>query len=293
MAINKVVYDNETLIDLTEDTVSEKLLIEGKTAHTASGSQIEGTMKYYGTVGINGVVGFSSNYPTAPVTAASNLSSTNNTDGVKRITMAVPHGAYIRDYGNDSGQVWVGRPATDFGTAIASDVANGKTFTSADGLRLTGTATGGSGGAEFRIGTFTPSASAASHQVTFDSAMSGVPDLIVFWCESDADSTSSARRTKGAIGVRKDGTIPFFGTYGTTTSAASFKRTQLVFYNSSTSGNTFGTGTGYNDITNTNTTAGTVYGLIRNATATGFKAYRYNSATYPFAGTYGYVAIKF
>lgn len=42
MAINKVEYGGETLIDLTNDTVSEKTLIAGTTAHAANGEKIVG-----------------------------------------------------------------------------------------------------------------------------------------------------------------------------------------------------------------------------------------------------------
>ncbi len=43
MAYNKIVYGNETLIDLTADTVSPDKLAQGITAHDKSGSVIEGT----------------------------------------------------------------------------------------------------------------------------------------------------------------------------------------------------------------------------------------------------------
>ena len=42
MAINKVIYGDTTLIDLTEDTVTRSDLIVGKTAHNAAGEQIQG-----------------------------------------------------------------------------------------------------------------------------------------------------------------------------------------------------------------------------------------------------------
>lgn len=42
--ISKVVYDGETLIDLTEDTVTAGALQSGSTAHDASGNRIIGTM---------------------------------------------------------------------------------------------------------------------------------------------------------------------------------------------------------------------------------------------------------
>lgn len=45
MAVNKVVYGGETLIDLTGDSVTPETLTEGVTAHSANGEQITGTMK--------------------------------------------------------------------------------------------------------------------------------------------------------------------------------------------------------------------------------------------------------
>lgn len=43
MAVNKVIYNNETLIDLTSDTVSEETLLAGTTAHNKQGEPITGT----------------------------------------------------------------------------------------------------------------------------------------------------------------------------------------------------------------------------------------------------------
>lgn len=43
MAINKVVYSGETLVDLTGDTVTEEFLLRGYTAHKADGTQVVGT----------------------------------------------------------------------------------------------------------------------------------------------------------------------------------------------------------------------------------------------------------
>ena len=44
MAYNKVIYGGNTLIDLTADTVTASDLLEGVTAHDASGAQITGTL---------------------------------------------------------------------------------------------------------------------------------------------------------------------------------------------------------------------------------------------------------
>ncbi|MCD8211934.1 MAG: hypothetical protein LUC17_02785 [Oscillospiraceae bacterium] len=43
MAVSKVVYGDETLIDLTEDTVTEDTLAKGVTAHNAAGVAVTGT----------------------------------------------------------------------------------------------------------------------------------------------------------------------------------------------------------------------------------------------------------
>lgn len=44
MGVNKVIYDDSTLIDLTEDTVTPEDLVSGVTAHNASGDLIKGTL---------------------------------------------------------------------------------------------------------------------------------------------------------------------------------------------------------------------------------------------------------
>lgn len=44
MAVNKVVYDGDTLIDLTGDTVTPETLAAGATAHDKAGNPIVGTM---------------------------------------------------------------------------------------------------------------------------------------------------------------------------------------------------------------------------------------------------------
>lgn len=43
MAVNKVIYSGEMLLDLTSDTVTADTLLVGYTAHSASGSSITGT----------------------------------------------------------------------------------------------------------------------------------------------------------------------------------------------------------------------------------------------------------
>ena len=44
MAINKVIYDNTTLIDLTSDTATADDVVSGKTFHLRDGSIATGTI---------------------------------------------------------------------------------------------------------------------------------------------------------------------------------------------------------------------------------------------------------
>ena len=46
MAINKVIYGGETLIDLTGDTVTADKILSGFTAHDKGGESITGTCEY-------------------------------------------------------------------------------------------------------------------------------------------------------------------------------------------------------------------------------------------------------
>ena len=46
MAVNKVVFGNETLIDISKDTVTKEKLLTGYTAHDQDGNPIEGECDY-------------------------------------------------------------------------------------------------------------------------------------------------------------------------------------------------------------------------------------------------------
>lgn len=44
MAVNQVIYNGETIVDLTGDSVTPETLLEGTTAHSANGEKIVGTL---------------------------------------------------------------------------------------------------------------------------------------------------------------------------------------------------------------------------------------------------------
>lgn len=154
MANNKVVLSNGTvLMDLTSDTVTADKLLKGYTAHDCHGNKITGTAST-GSGGIDtsdgtlvaekvvqGYVGYSKG---SKITGTLNYRSMSAgadhmiKDSSSRIAMDYTPTSDLL-LGNKSAKITLTRSLTDFGDATASNVAKGKTFTSAAGLKVTGT----------------------------------------------------------------------------------------------------------------------------------------------------------
>ncbi len=151
---NKVVVNDETILDLTQDTVTPATLAKGATAHDKSGAQITGTLRGYDTsdatvtagdmarnviaYGKDGKVTGSLSSAASVFADATSMSQIGNaieidaqTTLAKRILKQNPLISIIAT-------------PSQFGNATAADVAKGKTFTSAAGLKVTGTAAGSS-----------------------------------------------------------------------------------------------------------------------------------------------------
>lgn len=117
--VNQVVVNGETILDLTNDTVTANDLAKGVTAHDSSGALVNGNLSEIEvfenrpkiTFEASGIVSYFRCYPTV------------KTDGIMRKT---------------SNPV-VLLNQNDFGDATTADVMKGKTFTSAKGLKATGT----------------------------------------------------------------------------------------------------------------------------------------------------------
>lgn len=120
---NKVVFGGETVIDLTSDTVDESHLAAGYTAHDKSGKQITGNV----------------------YTVESQTIFREEVDGRYTI-ISIENGIFIasnRVHQNtlleSDAEFQVATSADNLGDATAEDVVSGKTFTSASGLKVTGT----------------------------------------------------------------------------------------------------------------------------------------------------------
>lgn len=163
MAVNKVVINDKTAIDLTGDTVTPSDLVEGVTAHDATGMQITGTRPA------------TSGTDTSDATATEEDIARNKTAYVqgkkitgklyeyvkgKKLEMWVLAGGSQYLIVNKRGYICISMPhelndeilrigctielgadPSLFGDAVAADVAKGKTMTSAAGLKVVGTNT--------------------------------------------------------------------------------------------------------------------------------------------------------
>ena len=111
-------------------TVSQ--VLAGATFSTSEGVGLTGIMVNR-KIKPDDVAGMSSSYASLPTWNGTWLQYTQATDGTNRISICPPEGYYP---GN--GQAYVGADASEFGDATAADVTSGKTFTSKDGLKITG-----------------------------------------------------------------------------------------------------------------------------------------------------------
>ena len=192
MAVNKVVYGTTVLVDLTGDSVTPDKLAKGETAHNASGEPITGTMESgidtsdatatpddmrEGTTAyVNGekVTGTIELWNGIKWDNAKTVWDSENKrlilSGVLSIRRMIKEGSISKM--NCSGE--------KLGDATAADVAEGKTFTSSAGLKVTGTAKASV--PTFQAKTVTPSA--AEQTVTPDSGYDGLSSVTV---EGDAN----------------------------------------------------------------------------------------------------------
>lgn len=152
MAINKVIYDGNTLIDLTGDTVSTATLLSGATAHDNSGAVITGACTYDAdTSDATAVVAEILATKTA-YSNGSKLTGTMPNNGAVSGTISTVAGQYTvaQGYHDGSGKVQIS--STEQAKIIAGNIKSGVQI-----LGVTGTYTGAAISAQTK--TVTPTSS--------------------------------------------------------------------------------------------------------------------------------------
>lgn len=138
MAANKVVYGTLVLMDLTSDTATAADVAEGKTFHDKTGEQITGSLTE------NDALSVVTNSQTVEYYESTVVGGTKM-PFIRMSAKIKPSTVNEKTILNGEQTVNIVKTASDFGDAAASDVAKGKTFTSRNGLAITGTAEASSG----------------------------------------------------------------------------------------------------------------------------------------------------
>lgn len=103
--VNKVIFGNETLIDLSSDTIQANVLLSGYTAHDKSGAPITGTMPYQSPVpGFNNGR-FEISFPIGYYGGTMHLETLRippPSSGTNSITIKVPNGTTNPDTSTES-----------------------------------------------------------------------------------------------------------------------------------------------------------------------------------------------
>lgn len=153
---NKVIYNGDTLVDLTADTLTAADLAYGKTAHDKSGAPITGTNTYDAdTSDANGVASELLNGKTAYVNGVKVTGSMPNRGAVSG-TINTKTGTYTVPQGYHDGSGTVGIDPTEQAKLVPANIRQGITILDVEGEMS------GSEDVVAQIKAVTPSASAQS-----------------------------------------------------------------------------------------------------------------------------------
>ena len=133
MAVNKVIYGETTLIDLTPDTVTAEKILTGFTAHDASGATITGTCSYDAdtqdaTVKVDEILSGKSAYARGAM-----LTGNMPNNGAVSLTISTVDGDVIIPQGYHDGSGKVGILSTEKAKIIAGNIKKGITILGVEG----------------------------------------------------------------------------------------------------------------------------------------------------------------
>ena len=173
-------------------------------------------------------------------------------------------------------------------TAVASDVASGKTFYGKDGVLTTGTASGGGGGLVYETGTYTPTTDIARPSISFANQHTEAPVYVAFF---DMTGTEDSADNSGISMVYTDCYKLWGYGYPYSRSGGTYRYATVQYIYRGTSATSVNSGTvhfSYNS-DNTKTTSGYPRYWVTN---TGFNPYTNSTSRYWRAGrTYKWIAI--
>ena len=250
MAINKVVINDNTVLDLTGDTVTPSDLVEGVTAHDATGMQITGTRPATSGTDTSDATATAKDIARGKTAYVQGKKITGDlyetAEGKTKIyfTWGSENVTFERDsnrdlinitipwMGNDEimridSYIKLGADATLFGDATAADVISGKTMTSTAGLKVVGTNTND---ADTRDATATAADIAAGKtayvqgaKVTGTAEPAESNNNVEAYAVTTTSPSVNFKRTDGAIKIWGYGTITSQGSWGgQTTSLVAF-----------------------------------------------------------------------